>query len=43
LEVGAGAKFKSELLKQSTEDLGDTGRDSHFGAGLINAGRAVAG
>jgi subtilisin family serine protease len=30
-----------ELLKQSTEDLGDTGRDSHFGAGLINAGQAV--
>ncbi len=30
-----------ELLKQSTEDLGDTGQDSHFGAGLINAGQAV--
>lgn len=32
-----------EILKQTSVDLGDHGPDSRFGAGLINAGQAVAG
>ena len=32
-----------DLLKQTAEDLGDRGQDSRFGAGLVNAGQAVAG
>jgi len=31
-----------DLLKQTAEDLGECGCDCRFGAGLINAGQAVA-
>ena len=31
-----------DLLQRTSEDLGDRGQDSRFGAGLINAGNAVA-
>ena len=31
-----------ELLRKTSVDLGDHGQDSRFGAGLINAGQAVA-
>jgi len=32
-----------DRLKESSVDLGERGQDPHFGAGLINAGQAVAG
>ena len=39
---GVASNNAIELLKQTSVDLGDCGPDSRFGAGLINAGQAVA-
>jgi parallel beta-helix repeat protein len=42
LSVGASAGDVDDIIKETADDLGDEGEDDYYGAGRINAYRAVA-